>query len=169
MNDRTGARLIFTPEIAIIEKGKNLEVTGIRAYKYPIDYQFGDNGNVNNDYVVFRLADVILMKAEALLRGGSGGTNAGGFGTTPVALVNSVRTHVSRGASMLSGLTLDQMIDERARELYLESWRRQDLIRFKKFLLAFQEKPVSDPRYLLFPIPNGQLASNPNLVQNPGY
>ena len=70
---------------------------------------------------------------------------------------------------MLSGLTLDQMIDERARELYLESWRRQDLIRFKKFLLAAQEKPVSNPRYLLFPIPNGQLAANPNLTQNPGY
>ena len=169
LKDRTGAPLAFTPQIAIIEKGTNLEVTGIRAYKYPLDYQFDNTGNVNNDYVVFRLADVILMKAEALLRGGSGGTNAGGFGTTSVALVNSVRTHVSRGASALSGLTLDQMIDERAREMYLESWRRQDMIRFKKFLLAFQEKPVSDAKYLLFPIPNGQLAANPNLTQNPGF
>ena len=109
------------------------------------------------------------MKAEAILRGGTGGSNAGGYGTTAVALVNSVRTHISRGASALSGLTLDQLIDERGRELYLESWRRQDLIRFGKFLLPWQEKAASNPRYLLFPIPNGQLAANPNLTQNPGY
>ncbi|MEJ7913988.1 MAG: RagB/SusD family nutrient uptake outer membrane protein, partial [Chitinophagaceae bacterium] len=66
-------------------------------------------------------------------------------------------------------LTLDNLIDERARELYLESWRRQDLIRFGKYLQAYQEKPVSDPKALLFPIPNEQLAANPNLTQNPGY
>ena len=84
-------------------------------------------------------------------------------------MVNAVRTHVSRSASALTGVTLDQMIDERGRELYLESWRRQDLIRFGKFLLPWQEKAASNPRYLLFPIPNGQLAANPNFTQNPGY
>ena len=165
----TDRLLSFTDEIKIIGREANLEVTGIRAYKYPIDFQYDDNGNVNNDYVYFRLADVILMKAEAILRGGTGGSNAGGYGTTALALVNSVRTHISRNASALSGLTLDQLIDERGRELYLESWRRQDLIRFGKFLLPWQEKPTDDPKYLLFPIPNGQLAANPNLVQNPGY
>lgn len=171
LKDRTpdNRPLAFTDEIKIIEREKNLEVTGIRAYKYPIDYQYDDNGNVNNDYVYFRLADVILMKAEALLRGGTGGTNAGGYGTTALQLVNAVRTDVSRNASALSGITLDQLIDERGRELYLESWRREDLIRFGKFLLPWQEKPTDDPKYLLFPIPNGQLAANPNLVQNPGY
>jgi starch-binding outer membrane protein, SusD/RagB family len=169
LNDRTGAPLSFTDAVKIIEKGTNLEVTGIRAYKYPIDFQFDDNGNVDNDYVYFRLADVLLMKAEAILRGGTSSTNAGGFGTTPVALVNSVRTHVSRGASSLASVTLDQLLDERARELYLESWRKQDLIRFGKYLLAWQEKAASDPKYLLFPIPNGQLAANPNLTQNPGH
>ena len=171
LKDRTGDNrpLSFTDDIKIIGREANLEVTGIRAYKYPIDFQYDDNGNVNNDYVYFRLADVILMKAEAILRGGTGGSNAGGYGTTAVDLVNSVRTHTSRSASALSGLTLDQLIDERGRELYLESWRREDLIRFGKFLLPWQEKPTDDPKYLMFPIPNGQLASNPNLTQNPGY
>jgi len=171
LKDRTGDNrpLSFTDEIKIIGREANLEVTGIRAYKYPIDFQYDDNGNVNNDYVYFRLADVILMKAEALLRGGTGASNAGGYGTAAVDLVNSVRTHASRSASALAGVTLDQLIDERGRELYLESWRREDLIRFGKFLLPWQEKPTDDPKYLLFPIPNGQLAANPNLTQNPGY
>ena len=158
--DRTKAPLIFTPDVKIVEKGKNLEVTGIRAYKYPIDYQFDDNGNVDNDYVVFRLGDVLLMKAEALLRSG----NAAGA----LVIVNNLRSN--RGASLLTALTLDNMIDERGREMYLETWRRQDLIRFGKFLLPMQEKPqTSNAKYLLFPIPNGQLAANPNLKPNPGY
>lgn len=169
LNDRTGAPLSFTDAVKIIEKGTNLEVTGIRAFKYPIDFQYDANGNADNDYVYFRLADVLLMKAEAFLRGGSGGTNAGGYGNTAVALVNSVRTHPSRSASSLASVSLDQLLDERGRELYLESWRKQDLIRFGKYLQAWQEKAASDPKYLFFPIPNGQLAANPNLVQNPGH
>jgi len=159
LKDRTGAPLSFTPEVNIIEKGANLEVTGIRAYKYPIDYVHADNGFVDNDYPYFRYADVLLMKAEALLRT----NNAAGA----LTIVNNIRA--DRGATPLASLTLDNLLDERGRELYLESWRRQDLIRFGKFLQPWQEKPASDPRYLLFPIPNGQLAANPNLVQNPGY
>ena len=160
LKDRTGAPLIFTPEVSIIEKGTNLEVTGIRAYKYVIDYQFDNSGNVDNDYVYFRLGDVLLMKAEALAR-----TNA-----LPAALtiVNSIRAN--RGATPLAALTLDNLIDERGREMWYEGWRRQDLIRFGKFLQPREEKPEeSDPKFLLFPIPNGQLAANPNLTPNPGY
>ena len=159
LKDRTGAPLIFTPTVNIIEKGTNLEVTGIRAFKYPIDFQFDNNGSVDNDYVYFRYADVLLMKAEAQLRS----NNSAGA----LLIVNNLR--LNRGASLLTSLTLDNLLDERARELYLESWRRQDLIRFGKFLTPWQEKPTDDPKYLLFPIPNGQLAANPNLKQNPGY
>lgn len=169
LKDRTGAPLAFTDAVKLIERGTNLEVTGIRAYKYPIDFQYDDNGNVNNDYVYFRLGDVLLMKAEAILRGGTGATNAGGYGTTAVAIVNALRTHPSRNASMLASVSLDQLLDERGREMYLESWRKQDLIRFGKYLLPWQEKAASDPKYLFFPIPNGQVAGNPNLSQNPGY
>ncbi len=159
LKDRTGAPLSFTPALKIIETGANLEVTGIRAYKYPIDHQYEDNGFVDNDYVYFRLADVMLMKAEAQMRS-SGGAAA-------LVIVNAIRAN--RGATPLASLTPDNLIDERGRELYLESWRRQDLIRFGKYLQAYQEKPASDPKALLFPIPNEQLAANPNLKQNTGY
>ena len=159
LKDRTGAPLSYTPAVSIIEKGANLEVTGIRAYKTAIDYPNDGNGNWDNDYVYFRLGDVLLMKAEAMLRT----SNAAGA----LVIVNNLR--INRGATALGSLTLDNLIDERGRELYLESWRRQDLIRFGKFLLPRQEKGQSDPKYLLFPIPNGQLAANPNLTQNPGY
>ena len=62
------------------------------------------------------------------------------------------------------------MLYERGRELYWEGYRRQDMIRFGKFLQPVQERPTaSDPKYLLFPIPSEQLAVNANLEQNPGY
>jgi len=160
--------LIFTPQVKSIETGTNLEVTGYRPNKYPVDYPNTDGGNINNDYVYFRLADVLLMKAEAILRGGTGSA-AGPYGSTALALVNYIRTLPSRGASALASVTLDNLLDERGRELYMEGWRRQDLIRFGKFLLPWQEKAQSDPKYLLFAIPNQQLAVNPNLTPNPGY
>jgi hypothetical protein len=166
LTDRNGAPLSFTREVKLVETGTNLEVTGIRVIKYPIDYTSGDNSN--NDYVYFRLSDVLLMKAEAILRGGTG-TTAGPYGSTAAAIVNYIRTHASRGASSLGTVTLDNLLDERGRELYWESWRRNDLIRFGKFLAAWQEKPASGPERLLFPIPARSLAANPNLVQNPGY
>ena len=55
------------------------------------------------------------------------------------------------------------------RELYGESWRRQDLIRFGKFLTSRSDKPQSDPKYLIYPIPSTQVAVNSNITQNPGY
>jgi hypothetical protein len=139
------------------ETGNNLEITGIRVIKYPPDYavQFP----AENEYVVFRYADVLLMKAEALLRTGQA--------AAALLLVNQVRTRAS--ATPLVSLTLDNLLDERGRELYWEGWRRNDLIRFGKFLNAWQEKAASGSERLLFPIPNEQLAVNPNLEQNPGY
>ena len=160
LKDRSGAPLVFTREVTSIEVGDNLEVTGIRPNKYPIDYPNDNSGNVDNDYPFFRYSDVLLMKAEAQLRT----SNAAGA----LTIVNSIRTN--RGATSLAALTLDNLLDERGRELYLESWRRQDMIRFGKFLAPFQEKDYeSDPKYLLFAIPNQQLAVNPNLTPNPGY
>jgi hypothetical protein len=169
LNDRTGAPLAFTRAVKAIEVGSNLEVTGIRVIKYPIDYTSGDNSN--NDYVYFRISDVILMKAEAILRGGTATASPAVFGggNTALAQVNFLRTHASRGATALATLTLDNLIDERGRELYWEGWRRNDLIRFGKYLAAWQEKPASDAKRLLFPIPARSLAANPNLTQNPGY
>lgn len=158
LQDRTGAPLSFTREVNSVETGNNLEITGIRVNKYPIDYPNDGSGRVDNDYVYYRITDVMLMKAEAQLRTGS---SAG------LAAVNVIRA--KRGAAPLGSLTLDNLLDERGRELYWENYRRQDLIRFGKYLQPWQGKPADDPKYLLFTIPNEQLAVNPNLTQNPGY
>ena len=157
LTDRGGNPLAFTEEVALTETGSNLEVTGIRVIKYPIDYNNGDN--VDNDYVFYRFADVWLMKAEAEFRNGNSGM--------ALEMINTLRT--ARGASALGSVTADDIIDERGRELYWEGHRRQDLIRFGKFLDAWNEKPASGTERLLFPIPNPALATNPNLTQNPGY
>ncbi|QDA58802.1 RagB/SusD family nutrient uptake outer membrane protein [Hymenobacter jejuensis] len=164
-----GERLIFTPTVSIIETGSNLESTGIRVFKYAPDVPNDPSALTDNDMVHLRLPDILLMKAEAILRGGTA-TNAGPYGGTALALVNSIRTHPSRGASALTSLTLDALLDERGRELYLELWRRQDLIRFGKFLAPSDVRTqASASTYLIFPIPNQQLAVNPNITQNPGY
>jgi hypothetical protein len=157
LQDRKENPLAFTEEVSLVETGDNLEVTGIRVIKYPIDFDNGDN--VDNDYVFYRLADVMLMKAEALLRKGDAGS--------ALDIVNEIRT--KRGAGALSSLDEQALLDERGRELYWEGHRRQDLIRFGKFLDSWNEKPASGPERLLFPIPNQALATNPNLKQNPGY
>jgi hypothetical protein len=159
LKDRKGNPLAFTPEVSIIERDPNhLEVAGIRVIKYPIDYANSGSKKPDNDWVYFRYADVLLMKAEAQLRTAQP--------AAALTIVNSIRT--VRGASILPSLTLDILLDERGRELYWESFRRQDLIRFGKFLAAWQEKPASEAKYLLFPIPENQIG-NPNLTQNPGY
>ena len=149
--------LFFTRDVKLKETGTNLEVTGIRVIKYPPDYV--KEFSAENEYVVFRYADVLMMKAEALLRTG----NAAGA----LTIVNQIRT--PRGATPLASLTENNLLDERGRELYWEGWRRNDLIRFGKFLGAWQEKTASTAERLLFAIPNEQLAVNPNLTQNPGY
>ena len=133
-------------------------MTGIRAQKYPYDYATSGDQK-NNDWAYYRYADVLLMKAEALLR-----TDKAGDG---LIIVNSLRA--ARSATPLASLTEANLLDERGRELYWEGWRRQDLVRFGKYLDLWQEKTADDPRNLLFPIPANQLAVNPNLTQNPGY
>ena len=161
------APLSFTRAVKINEPDPNtLEFTGIRVIKYPFDYA-NSGGQKDNDFVMFRFADVLLMKAEAILRGGTG-TVAGTYGSTAAALVNSIRA--KRGVGNLGSVDLAALLDERGREMYWECWRRNDLIRFGKYLLAWQEKAADvGTKNLLFPIPSSQLAVNPNLTQNPGY
>ena len=160
LQDRKGNPLSFTREVKLRETGNNLEVTGIRVIKYPFDY--GTPGDQkDNDWTIFRYADVLLMKAEALLR------KATPDPTGALALVNSIRA--KRGVADLGAIDLNSLLDERGREMYWEGWRRNDLIRFGKYLEAWQEKSADNPRNLLFPIPSSQLAVNPNLTQNPGY
>ncbi|RRO26150.1 RagB/SusD family nutrient uptake outer membrane protein [Flavobacteriaceae bacterium 14752] len=136
-----------------------------------------DNLDISSvDFPMFRLADVYLMYAEAHLRGG------GGSRAQAVEYVNLIRTRAQNGSTTWnisdSDLTLDFIIDERARELYWESHRRQDLRRFGLFTGAsyvwtlkgnsLSGIPIADFRGL-FPIPSESMSANPNLTQNPGY
>ena len=113
----------------------------------------------SNDFVIYRYADVLLMKAEALRRSGSTGAKA---------LIDQVR--VRAGLAPLPGEpSLNDIYDERGRELAWEGHRRIDMIRFGTFLQAHDFKGTSDNKYLLFPIPGPAISSNPTLKQNPGY
>lgn len=157
LKDRTNQPLAFTKDFNLDNSD---EIRGIRINKYFVDFE-----NIfaqANDYVFFRYADVLLMKAEAIMRGG---TPTGG--QTAASIVNDLRD--IRGATTPFENTLIALLAERAREFYWEGFRRTDQIRFGTFLDAFQEKPASTEKFLLFPIPPGALSLNPNLTQNPGY
>ena len=114
-----------------------------------------------------------LIYAEAVKRGGSGGTEA-----QALIYLNQLRTRAQVTAAPLGFYTLDYIIDERGRELHWEALRRTDLIRFNRFVESTYLWPwkggVKDgagvPSFRkLFPIPTRELATNPNLKQNPGY
>ncbi|RNI27420.1 RagB/SusD family nutrient uptake outer membrane protein [Rufibacter immobilis] len=130
----------------------------------------------DTDYPLFRLADAYLMYAEAVLRDGAGGDRAMALG-----YVNQLRERAFgnvNGNITDAQLTLDFILDERARELHWEGHRRTDLIRFGRFTSASYlwawkggveaGRAVADYRRL-YPIPASDLAANPNLKQNPGY
>ncbi|MBT8177880.1 MAG: RagB/SusD family nutrient uptake outer membrane protein, partial [Eudoraea sp.] len=159
LQDRAGAPLTFKRDFVDGAGAPSLinndETTGIRLMKYGPRY-----GEFRGHEVVFRYADAHLMKAEAMWRSGG----------DPTAMVNDLR--VLRGADPLGSVGAQELIDERGRELYAETWRRNDLIRFDQYLRAWDFKPsgeVGNEARLLFPIPDQQLLANPNLVQNPGY
>jgi len=177
LKDRKGAPLAFNPVIAadMIEQGANLEVTGIRVPKYVPDFSDATgkyySSNPGNWLMMMRYPDVTLMVAEAMLRQAAP-NNAGAL-----TIVNALRT--ARGAAPMAGpLVLSNpanaddpktLLAERGRELYFESVRRTDMIRFGVFNVLWQYKPTDDPKNLVYPVPNQALALNPNLKQNPGY
>ena len=149
-DSRTGMPLIFTRDVPLAGASTD---KGIRVMKYHPS-TFADT-----KYVILRYGDVVLMKAEAQLRGGDAGA--------ALATVNDLRA--KRGAAALGSLNEAEMLDERGREMYWEGGRRTDLIRFGKFTEAWSEKPASEAFRNKFPIPSLALASNPNLKQNDGY
>ncbi|HEU0053668.1 MAG TPA: RagB/SusD family nutrient uptake outer membrane protein [Longimicrobium sp.] len=131
-------------------------------------------GFPDTDYPMFRLADAYLIYAEAVLRGG-GGTRA-----QALQYVNALRQRAYGDASgniVDAQLTLDFILDERARELMWEGHRRTDLIRYNRFTTAgvwafkggVKAGKVTEAFRNLFPLPASELLANPNLKQNPGY
>jgi starch-binding outer membrane protein, SusD/RagB family len=156
LKDRTGAPLFYTAQVTMITGGTTLETAGIRTQKYEPDVT--NLGAPNNDYVLMRYSDALLMKAEAIVRGATGNANA---------IMTQIATRA--GVTAVTPATLASIYDERGRELWFEGWRRNDMIRFGRFLQARELKPgTSNPKYALFAIPADALF-NPNLKQNPGY
>ncbi|WP_085516011.1 RagB/SusD family nutrient uptake outer membrane protein [Marivirga sericea] len=165
LETRGGAPLFFTSEMPEEITGHG-EATGVRLIKYPpipeVNEETGElePGNGGPPFQIFmRYADAWLMKAEALHRNGN----------TSEALVMINELRELREATPLANLSDQDIIDERGRELYIEFWRRQDLIRFGDFLEPWLYKPQSDESKLVFPIPITAVSTNPNLEQNPGY
>lgn len=129
------------------------------------------------DFPLFRLGEIYLNYAEAVLRGGSGGSR-----TTALTYINDLRKRgYNNDASATisdSNLTLDFILDERSREFFFEGQRRTDLVRFDKlvsgsYIWQWKGGTLSgsgvDKKFNIFPIPSDDIGSNPNLVQNEGY
>lgn len=145
---------------------------GYRSIKFYMDLKAtkAQSRNQSNDVPIFRYADVLLMKAEAIIRGATADTK----GDTPASLMNQIRA--SANAPLLSSdPTLDDLLDERAREFADENWRRNDLIRFGKFENDWGFKHIINPNAKtqkfrrIFPIPTYVLNTNTNWIQNKGY
>jgi hypothetical protein len=127
----------------------------------------------DTDFPLFRLGDVYLMYAEAVLRGGNGGDLA-----TALSYVNELRSRAFAPQINNSELTLGFLLDERCRELYWEGHRRTDLIRFEKFTDNYKWNWKNgmyvgttsiNSNYSVFPLPVTELAANRSLIQNEGY
>ena len=181
---KTDSRAMFYTD------GQNLEITtvqgtftdGYAITKYKNLTSKGAKGSdpsgsfVDTDFPLLRLADVYLMYAEAVVRGGTGGDAA-----TALGYINQLRQRAYKGATgnvTASALTLDFILAERARELYWEGYRRTDLVRFGKFVDASYLWPFKggtkdgkgvEAFRTIYPLPAADLVANPNLKQNTGY
>lgn len=165
-----GRQLIHTIDFNIIpgtiKEGMWGEVNqeeGARANKWVFEKGLS-NSDQENDFAIFRLADVYLMKAEALLRLNQNNAEA-------TRLINEIRQRgFGDNSHNYTTTTLNDLYLERRLELAWENVNRQDMIRFGKFLDPGYLRPsTSSAHLLLFPIPEAAWETNNNLVQNPGY
>ena len=172
--DKQGNDLILTKTITVTgdvesnDVGDNLEGwrQGYRSMKWFVcDRDYSNGRHQSNDVPIFRYADVLLMKAEALVRSGQSGAGS---------LFNQIRSYVN--APTISGEpTLNDIYMERGREFFDELWRRNDMIRFGHFEDEYfpQYKSNSfanfDKTHRIFPISQNDLNLNPKWSQNPGY
>ncbi len=134
---------------------------GARMNKYETDFTaYNDGNDVDNDIVLFRYADVLLMKAEAEVRNGGNGDKE----------LNLVRRRAGMPARTA---TLNNILQERLLELCWEGWRRQDMIRFDRYHVSYDLRTApaeeADRHTIVFPIPQRALDLNTSLKQNSGY
>jgi len=153
-----GEPLIFDPFIPAINMDASytavqIRMSGARVSKFEI--KKGAKDNLSNDFPLFRYADVLMMKAESMIRQGKNGDQ----------YINPIRSRA--GVAPFSNATLDDVLAERGREFFWEAHRRSDLIRFGKFNQAWWEKGVSSPDRNTFPIPQWAIDSNPKLAEPP--
>ena len=159
-NDPDGKEVNFTPELNELFPGA-LRQAGARIGKYRP--KNGSSPDLSNDFPIFRLGDIKLMKAEALWR-----QNAGD--ATALLLVNEIRTRA--GATPFTTLSSDNLLAERGREVFAEGWRRNDMIRFGKFFKAYGKFKTADNEIAckgVFPILQAQIDANASLPQNECY
>lgn len=129
---------------------EEIKMSGARIGKFEIKQ--GAKENLSNDFPIFRYTDFLLMKAETEIRLNRSGDN----------WINQVRARA--GVSPFTNATLEQLLEERARELFAEGHRRQDQIRFGKWDQAWWEKPAKTGRST-FPVPKWASDANPNLLE----
>ena len=169
-----GKQVHFTEDIKLAKQDNTVDVgntdesiqQGAHSIKWfiiPNDYNNGRNQS--NDLPLFRYADILLMKAEALVRLGQSGAKD---------LFNQIRTYA--GAPTISSEpSLEDIYQERGREFFDENWRRNDMIRFghfeDEFFPHYKNFPDAnfDKRHRIFPVEQEMLDLNPGWVQNPGY
>ena len=168
-----GNQVHFTENITLAKKDNTIEVGNdanayqqgchsIKWFTTPADYNNGRNQS--NDLPIFRYADVLLMKAEALTRQGSSGAKA---------LFNQIRSYAG-APTIANEPTLQEVYDERGREFFDENWRRNDMIRFghyeDEFFPHYKDFPDAsfDKRDRIFPVPQNTINLN-GWEQNPGY
>ncbi len=175
-----GEQLEFTQTITLKEGGEEQLNAGadtngwrqgwrsIKFYPNPNEYA-GYSRNQSNDVPIFRYADILLTKAEAILRGATATGD-----DTPQSLFNQIRSYV--GAPLLDHTpSLDELLDERGREFFDENWRRNDMIRFGTFEneYGFHKKGFPNARFdktcRIYPVPQSVLNENTNWKQNAGY
>lgn len=136
----------------------------IQKWTYQSDGTLKDYSvSMENDFILMRYSDVVLMYVEALVRQGHTADAAN------VPEFQQIRTRAGLEPMTEAELTLDNLLIERQHEMCLEGWTRNDLVRFDKYLDAWWAKPAGKEHMLLLPIPDEMRGSNPNLGQNPGY
>lgn len=158
-----GEPLVYRPMVMEVNLTNSpyKQTAGARMAKYEVDRSaYADGRQVDNDIVLFRYADILLMEAEAKVRNGQSGQ----------AELDEVRSRVGMDSKEA---TLENILDERLLELSWEGWRRQDLIRYglyhKVYDLRTPAADEQDAHTTVFPIPQKTLELNPRLEQNPGY
>ena len=176
--DEAKSDCIIVKDVTSLTEATDLE--GARNIKYEVD-KSGKYKYSENDFVLFRYADVLWMKEEAIVRGGAGtsGWDTPDFQTLRKrAFAYDADPAAAYNAAYPSVKTLDGILDERGREFSWENMRRRDLIRFGKFnkndYIGFIT--ASDDYRKWFPIPYKILEKSvrgadgkPVWTQNPGY